>query len=90
MSEPVDLALSMAGTEGSVVDDVRQVPALEAGEQTTVEFGELAVVPGERYELTVRLPVVAAESENEDNTRSIGFSIRRILSPSRGSCFRRR
>jgi hypothetical protein len=75
VSEPVLPTMDMVGTDGSTLQEVSEVAALDAGEQTTVAFSDISVVAGQRYEVRVGLPVADSESENDDNTRTVTFTI---------------
>jgi hypothetical protein len=66
-SEPVEVTLSMVGTDDSSLAETAEVEAIEAAGQTTVEFVDLAVSPGLAYQMVISLPLAAGEEATEDN-----------------------
>jgi hypothetical protein len=66
-SEPVEVTLSMVGTDDSSVAETAQVGVIAAAGQTTVEFVDVAVSPGLAYQMVISLPLAAGEEATEDN-----------------------
>jgi hypothetical protein len=73
-SEPEPMQLTLTGpSDPLVLTDT--VPILAPGEQTTVLFAGLTVVPGAIYEVVAELRVVNLDQDFEDNTLTVVFSV---------------
>ena len=73
-SEPEPMQLTLSGpSEPQVLTET--VPILAPGEQTTVLFPGLTVLPGAIYEVVAELRVVNLDQDFEDNTLTVVFSV---------------
>jgi hypothetical protein len=73
-SEPerIDLTVGGAGEPVALTDTV---PVLEPGEQTSIQFVEIPVVPGGVYEVVASLTELTNDTDFEDNTLSVMFEV---------------
>ena len=81
-SDPVGLTVEVVGGDGSAQSGLTDVPALDAGAKTTVNFDPLAVTPGRSYSLVVRLALAPGEIETADNSRTLQFRVNEGTVPS--------
>ncbi|MPZ51484.1 MAG: hypothetical protein GEU79_01915 [Acidimicrobiia bacterium] len=71
------LELRLTATVGTMDPIIEDVPVLESGENTTIEFNDLAVEPDTVYELAVLLTGLGqgTDLETDDNTVVIQFRV---------------
>ena len=81
ISEPTTVGLELVSTDGSLQTRVLDVPALEAGETTTLSTDQLDVAPGVLYELLVGMPIADPNVEDPALGRSFEFRINDEVSP---------
>jgi len=73
-SDPERIDLTVGGASEPVVLTER-VPVLEPGEQTSIQFLEIQVVPGGIYEVVASLTELTNDTNFEDNTVSVMFEV---------------
>ncbi|MFP3883557.1 MAG: hypothetical protein ACLFWH_14750 [Actinomycetota bacterium] len=73
-SEPESLTMELTGGAEPVVANA-EVPALEAGEQTAVEFSPLEVIPDTLYEVRVTLELGNPDADMTDNELRVQFTV---------------
>lgn len=74
-SDPTGASIEVAGGDGSSQAQSMAVPALAAGEKTTITFEPIAVTPGRQYSLVARLDLAPGEAETADNSRTLSFRV---------------
>jgi hypothetical protein len=80
-SEPVELTLSVVGTDDSALAETAEVGAIAAGGQTTVEFADLVVSPGLAYQMVISLPLMVGEEATDDNRVQWDFLVNEETTP---------
>lgn len=73
-SEPESLTMELTGGAEPVVANA-EVPGLEPGEQTTVEFSPLEVIPDNLYQVRVTLELGNPDSDMTDNELRVQFTV---------------
>lgn len=73
-SEPGTLLLVLSGGQEPIEVEVG-FDALEPSQQTTVSFDPMSVTPGGVYQVDVRLPVTAPDSDLTDNEVQVLFTV---------------
>ncbi|HSJ83891.1 MAG TPA: hypothetical protein VLA91_08725 [Acidimicrobiia bacterium] len=73
-SDPERIDLTVGGASEPVAL-TETVPVLEPGEQTSIQFLEIPVVPGGIYEVVASLTELTNDTNFEDNTVSVMFEV---------------
>ena len=73
-SEPESLTMELTGGAEPVVANA-EVPALDAGGQTTIEFSPLEVIPDTLYEVRVSLELGNPDADMTDNELRVQFTV---------------
>jgi hypothetical protein len=81
ISEPTTVGLELVSTDGTLQTRVLDVPALNAGETTTLTTDRFDVAAGVLYELLVGMPIADPNVEDPALSRSFEFRINDEVSP---------
>lgn len=73
-SQPESLIMELTGGADPVVS-VMEVPVLQPGGQTTIEFAPVDVLPETLYEVDVQLELSNPDSDLTDNQRRVQFTV---------------
>lgn len=73
-SEPESVTMELEGGAEPIVANA-EVPALQPGGQTTIEFEPLEVIPDTLYEVRVFLELGTPDSDMTDNERRVQFTV---------------
>jgi CARDB len=73
-SDPTPLRLTLSGN-GDPVVATQQVPVLEPGEQTAIDFVDMAVVAGGPFEVKAELEVIQLDVDLDDNALAVIFMV---------------
>lgn len=76
-SQPESLTIEVSGGGGDTepLVSVSEVPVLQPGAQTTIEFSPVEVVPETLYEVEVVLELSAPDSDTTDNQVRVQFTV---------------
>lgn len=76
-SQPESLTMEITGVAGEIdpLVSVGEVPVLQPGGQTTVEFSPVDVLPETLYEVDVFLELSAPDSDTTDNQVRVQFTV---------------
>lgn len=74
-SEPGELTLTMVTADGEPLEQVEEVPAIEAATTTSVVFSDLEVTFGTTYDLSLLLVPGGSDVIGDDNERAMRFTV---------------